>query len=145
MPTPIVQLGGNFKLGPTVGTAVDFSTKVMKMTLSLSRNTFTIPPTLGSPVESEGAGARKESLTIDFFSTSDAADIMRELYDAYLLDDPVLYFEGTLNTGAVGPDNPKYSGQIRVLNLDMYPSEVGALRTQSQTYPLVGVHTRAEA
>ena len=143
MATPITQLGGNFKLGPNVGSAIDYSVRVMKMTLNLQRATYTIPGTLGLPFESEGAGVRKEQLTIDFFSSSDATDVLDELYTAYLLDDPVLYFEGTLNTGAVSVDNPKYSGNVRVMNLDLFPSEVGALRTQSQTYPLVGTHTKA--
>lgn len=130
-----IQLKGNLKLGPTAGTAVEFGASVSAFIIKRTRAGVTVPPTLATARGSQAAGALDEAVQIDFFSTTAASSVWAELYDALDTDSSELYFEGTLNPGAVSADNPKWSGKITILSLDT-GAAVGALRTQSQTYPV---------
>jgi hypothetical protein len=130
-----IQLKGNLKLGPTPGTAVEFGASITAFIIKRTRASVAVPATLATGRESESAGALSEAVQIDFFSSTAASSVWAELYDAIDTDSSQLYFEGTLNPGAVSADNPRFSGYITVLTLDT-GATVGALRTQSQTYPV---------
>jgi hypothetical protein len=130
-----IQLKGNLKLGPTPGTAVEFGAAITAFVVKTERESVTLPATLATGRASEAAGAMKQMVQIDFFSTTAATSVWAELYDAIITDSAELYFEGTLNPGAVSADNPRWSGYITVMTLDT-GATVGALRSQSQTYPV---------
>lgn len=130
-----VQLGGTIKLGVSSGTAVDYSSFISQLTINFSRETVTLPATFGKPRASESAAAEKDTVTIEFFSSTAAASVWHELYNAIKTDASELYFEGIYNTTAVGADNERWSGKMVITSLDSVPS-VGSLRQQSQTYPV---------
>lgn len=133
-----LQLKGNLKLGPedqSTPTVTDYSGAITSIVINRERSSVTIPPTLKDARETEKAGPLRESVTINFFSDVDAASIWAELYDAMDTDSAILYFEGNLNEGATGADNPQFSGYFSVLGLET-GADVGTLREQSQTYPV---------
>lgn len=130
-----IQLGGNFKLGPTPGSLVAYSDYVSQMTINTTRNEVTIPATLGQPRQSSRAGTTQETLTITFFSDFAATSVWAELWDAIYTDDAELAFEGNLEPGATSASNPKFSGTVRVMSLDT-GATVGELRSNSATFPV---------
>lgn len=125
-----VQLTGNLSLGGT-----DYSSSISSMTIKRTRNSVTVPPTLGNIREVDKAGALKEALEITFFSSMAAASVWAELYDAIDTDSAELTFTGNLDSGATGADNPEFSGTIVVMGIDT-GADVGSLREQTQTYPI---------
>lgn len=131
----IVQLKGNLKLGPDVGSAVEYGTAISEFSLKRKRTEIKVPATLATGFESVAAGALSESLGIGFHSSTAAASVWAELYDAIDTDTAQLYFEGTQNPGVVSADNPKWSGTIVILSLDT-GGPVNKLREQKQTFPL---------
>jgi hypothetical protein len=125
-----IQLKGNLSIGGT-----DVSAFVSSMIIKRERVSVTVPPTLGNIREVQKAGALKEALEITFFSSTAAASLWADLYDALDTDSAELAFVGNLSDAATGPDNPEFSGTIVVLGVDS-GAAVGALREQSQTYPI---------
>lgn len=130
-----IQLKGNLKLGADSGSAVEYGSSISEFIIRRQREEITIPATLGTGRKSSEAGALTEHLMIGFHSSTAAASVWAELYDALDTDASTLYFEGTLNPGAVGADNPEFSGTIIVLGLDT-GATVSKLREQKQTYPV---------
>jgi hypothetical protein len=130
-----IQLRGNLKLGPSSGTAVEFGNAITAFIMKTERESVTLPATLATGRASAAAGALTQMVQIDFFSSTAASSVWAELYDAIITDSAELYFEGTLNPGAVNADNPRWSGFITIMSLDTGIA-VGALRAQSQTYPV---------
>lgn len=130
-----IQLGGTIKLGTSSGTAVDYSSFISQMTVHFSRDTVEIPATFGLPIKSESAGAENNTLEIQFYSTTAAASVWHEIYNAFKTSTANLYFEGIYNTTAVGADNERWSGFCVVTSVDS-PGVVGDLRQQSVTYPI---------
>lgn len=130
-----IQLRGNLRLGPTAGTAVEFGNAITAFIVKTERESVTLPATLATGRASSAAGAIMQSVQIDFFSSTAASSVWAELYDAIITDSAELYFEGTLNPGPVNADNPRWSGIFTVMTLDTGIA-VGALRAQSQTYPV---------
>lgn len=130
-----VQLKGNLKLGPSAGTAVEFGASITAFIIKRTRASIAQPATLATGRDTMAAGALSESVQIDFFSSTAASSVWAELWDALDTDSAQLYFEGSLNPGTVNADNPRYSGIITILSLDTGIA-VGALRAQSQTYPV---------
>jgi hypothetical protein len=130
-----IQLGGTIKLGTSSGTAVDYSSYISKLTIHFSRQTVTVPATFGQPIESESAGAENNTLEIEFFSTTAAASVWHEVYNAFKTSTANLYFEGLYNTTAAGADNERWSGFCVVTSVDS-PGAVGDLRQQTVTYPI---------
>ena len=108
------------------------------------RDEIAVPATLGTGFKSVAAGALSESLGIAFHSSTAAASVWAELYDAIDTDTGVLYFEGTLNPGVVSADNPKWSGNIVILALNS-GGTVSKLREQKQTFPLTAKATKVIA
>lgn len=125
-----VQLLGSLTVNST-----DVSDHVSSMIIRRTRTAVTVPATLGNIRETEKAGVLKEALEINFFSSVSATSFWADLYDALDTDTAELSFVGTLNEGAVGPDNPEFSGTFVVLGVDT-GADVGTLREQSQTYPI---------
>lgn len=125
-----IQLTGNLSIG-----AIDFSDNISTMMLKRTRNSISIPATLGSNRETERAGSLKESLEINFFSSMAAASLWAELYDAIDTDLAELPFSGNLGPGATSADNPLFAGTIIILGIDT-GAAVGTLRQQTQTYPI---------
>lgn len=134
MTTPVQQLKGNIKLG-VVTANIDFSNYITSLMIHRSRESITVPATFGTGRVTQVAGALSESLEINFFSSTDAASMWAMLYDALDTDTSEIKWEGTLNTGIVSADNPKFSGTITILSLDT-GGTVGSLRAQTQTYPI---------
>lgn len=134
MPLPIQQLKGNLKLG-VVTADIDVSASVTSMTIKKSRESITVPATLATGKATQVAGAGSETLDIVFHSSMAAASLWAMLYDAMDTDTAELKFEGTLDEGLVGADNPKFSGTIVILGVDT-GGAVGALRQQTQSYPI---------
>lgn len=125
-----VQLTGELSLGGT-----DFSDSIHSMIIRRTRTAVTRPPTLGNLRETQAAGALVEMLEINFSSSLAAASVWADLYDAIDTDSAELTFAGLLNPGSVGADNPEFSGTIVILGVDT-GADVGALRQQTQTYPI---------
>jgi hypothetical protein len=125
-----IQLKGTMTLA-----TVDVSAYVSSAVISRTRQSITRPATFGNIRQTQAAGALVETLTLNFFSSTAAASMWADLYDAIDTDTAELAFECTLNEGAAGPDNPEFSGTIVVLGVDT-GAAVGTLREQSQTYPI---------
>lgn len=134
MATPVQQLKGNIKFGP-VTASLDCSNFVTSLVIHRTRESITVPATFGTGRSTQVAGALSESLEINFFSSTDAASMWAMLYDILDTDNSTAAWEATLNSGAVGADNPKFSGVITLLALDT-GGTVGNLRAQTQTYPI---------
>ena len=133
-----VQLKGNLSLGPEdqeTPDVTDYSRYISSLSVMRERTSITVPPNLETARESEVAGPMKETVGMQFHSGVAAASLGAELWDAMDTDSSILYFEGTLEPGAVSADNPKFSGYISVLTLET-GADVGTLRQQSQTYPV---------
>jgi hypothetical protein len=64
-----IQLRGNLKLGPSVGTAVEFGSSITSFIVKTEREVVTLPATLATGRASESAGAMKQMVQIDFFSS----------------------------------------------------------------------------
>ena len=125
-----VQLKGSLTIG-----AFDAAAYVSSIVYKRTRTSVTVPPTLGNIRESEKAGALKEAVELNFFSSVEAASLWATLYDALDTDAAELTFTGRLEDGVVGVDNPEFSGSFVILGVDT-GVDVGSLRQQSQTYPV---------
>lgn len=134
MPLPIQQLKGNLKMG-VLTADLDVSEWVTKMVIHRSRASIDIPATLATGESGTAAGAAASSLEIDYFSSLAATSIWHTLYTALGTDTSELLFEGTLDPGVVGADNPKWTGTIVILGVDT-GGTVGGLRTYSTTFPI---------
>jgi hypothetical protein len=139
-----LQLRGNLMMG-VAAADTDISEWVTKLVITRTRENIAVPATLATGVASVAAGAESDTLNIDFFSDL-SADAPFDLFEqALLTPTSELMFEGTLDPGAVGPTNPKYSGTAIILGLDI-GGTVGQLRTQTQGYPVkAGTLTKATA
>lgn len=115
--------------------SVNVAEYVSRMTIKRTRSSVTVPATLGNIIEHEKAGTLKEVLELEFFSPLTAGQLWAILYTAIGTDGATLPFSGRLNADAQGPNNPTFSGSIVVLALDS-GTDVGNLRSQSQTYPI---------
>lgn len=125
-----IQLKGALTIG-----GVNVGDQCSSFIIRTERNSVTVPANLSNIRETEKAGSKKLSLQINFWSTMAAADFWAELWDAIDTDDATLAFTGKMNDAALSADNPEYSGNIVVLAVET-GGEVGALRAQSQTYPI---------
>jgi hypothetical protein len=126
----MIQLTGDLEIE-----GQDVSAFVHSMIIRRTRNSVTVPPTLANIREVTKAGALVESLEIRFHSSLAASSLWAELYDAIDTDSAELTFVGKLNPGAVGVDNPEFSGSFVVMGIDT-GADVGALREQTQTYAI---------
>lgn len=126
-----IQLTGSLEINTT-----DVSDFVHTLTIKRTRASVTVPPRFGNIREVTKAGALLEALEIRFHSSMAASSLWADLYDAIDTDTAELPFSGLLFDNApMGPDNPEYSGTFVVLGIDT-GVDVGALRLQTQTYPI---------
>lgn len=135
MSNQFIQLEGHIKLGPVGGPLTDYSAEITKLVIKRTRTSVTIPATWADAEESEAAGARKNSMDIEFLTATTAASVWAELWDALDTDDAELDFEATQSTDAVGGDNPKWSGTIVVMSAET-GGTAGTIRTQAQSFPI---------
>lgn len=129
MAVPIVLTGNLTIEGNDVADVVS-SFKIIR-----SFNAVTIPATLANRREVTAAGAMTEQCEITFHSDVAAAGLWAELYDVIDTDDPVIEITGTVSGDTVGPDNPEFSFDCRLMSLDT-GGEVGALMQQTITLPI---------
>jgi hypothetical protein len=126
-----IQLTGSLTID-----SVDVTDYVSKFVIKRERSAVTIPATFGNIIESEGAGVLKEMIEITFFSPMTAGMLWAELYTAINTDSAELTFSGVrFQDAVIGGDNPQFSGTFVVMGLDT-GADVGALRQQTQTYPI---------
>lgn len=140
------QLKGNLKMAVAGEPVVDISAYVSSMVLNTARESITVPAVLSTGQSSTVAGQTNQTLTITFHSGIEAADMWAQMYEIVTDDDALADWEATWDDGAVGPDNPQYSGTEAdgnaavLLSLDL-GAAVGALRQQTITLPLQGPAT----
>ena len=126
-----VQLTGSLTID-----SLDVSSYVSRFVIRRERDAVTIPPTFGNLAESEAAGVLREMLVLEFFSPMTAGQFWAKLYTAIGTDAATVTFSGCrLNSGVVGANNPNFAGSIVIMALDT-GTDVGALRQQTQTYPI---------
>jgi len=130
----LTQLKGNLMMGVDAAD-VDISAWVTRLTVQRLRESIAIPGTLATGQASVAAGAETDNVIVDFFSDLSAEAPFDLFEQAITSPNSELLFEGTLDPGPVGPENPKYSGTAVILGLDI-GGTVGQLRTQSQTFPI---------
>lgn len=131
----VIQLKGALTLTVGEGTPVDVKNWVSTFTIRTSRESVTIPATLGLEM-STAAGARSDSLEITFHSGVEAAGLWALLYEAISTPTAEVEFSGTMDEGAVSADNLEWSGTAVLLSLDA-GGTVGQLRQQTVTLPIV--------
>lgn len=134
----IIQLKFNLQLAPS-GTdpLVDVSEWCSLFKLITSRVGVTVPPSGLTARGWTAAGPIEEQLQITFRSGTDAASLTQTLWEVIHSDEAHIDFTGTMNDGAVDAENPEYSGTAVLLNHEL-GNDVGALRGQTVTLPIVG-------
>lgn len=139
--TPLVILTGNIKIGADELSAVDVADAVTSVKFNGARAVVAIPATLATGEEGRQAGSATYEVEIGYLSDdSSATSLNMILWDAL---DPIenptgeLYVEATLRPGAVSASNPKWSGRFIVTG-SAFGGEVGAVATDSQTFPMTG-------
>jgi hypothetical protein len=138
--TTIIQLKGEFLLAPAGDSLVDYSDYVSQAKLMTTREEITIPATLGTGRASKSAGVEEEVIEVSFFSNTDASSLWAALYDVVKTANSEVDFSVTLNEGAVGTDNPKWTGTATLFSVDT-GNEVGQLREQTVTLSVTGAGT----
>lgn len=135
MTSPYIQLEGSAKFGPVGGPLVDYSNQITNCVINRTRATVSSPATWGDVTTDVNAGARTETLTINFLTSVAAASFWAELWDALDTDSGELDFEIRLSDAAVGADNPEFSGTLVTTGVDT-GGQAGEIRSQSQTFPI---------
>jgi len=134
----MTQLTGNLKMGVAPGPpATDISQWVTKLIIQRTRDTVDIHAVLSTGIASVAAGAEHDFLIIDFFSDLTASAPFSLFETAIMTPTAELLFTGTLDPGVPSPTNPSWTGTAIILGIDI-GGEVGALRGQSQTFPIKG-------
>ncbi len=118
--------------GTVLIAAVDYGTEITEVNFEFSKGVVDIPATFGSDDADIETGSTERNVTLSFLTAFSATSFHETLRAA---------FEGTgeatfnilLEPGAVGTSNPRRSGTLLINSLETV-GEVGALRTQSQTY-----------
>lgn len=125
-----MQLEGNISIGGT-----DYSDEIVRLIVNKRRETSERRPTFGNARRTQAAGARAESVTIEFAHSTLSAGLQAELEAALDSDDGEVTFSGTFNDAAVGVDNPTWSGTMIVTDLDIGGTP-GEENYQAKTYPV---------
>lgn len=137
------QLKGNLQLAVAGEPLADVSAFVSSMVLNTARESITVPGVLSTGQSSTVAGQTNQTLTVTFHSGMAAADMWAQMYEIVTDDDALADWSATWDDGAVGPDNPQFSGSVAndnaavLLSLDL-GAAVGSLRQQTITLPLQG-------
>lgn len=126
----MLQLEGPITIG-----AVDYSDEIVRVTIRKRRNMIVRPATFGNRNETDKAGAAKNEIQIDFLNNRTAATVWAELWDAIDTDSAELAFTARLDDGAIGADNPEFSG-VMIVNGVEVGGQVGVYNQQSWTFPI---------
>lgn len=126
----MIQLEGNIQIGGT-----DYSDEVARLIINKRRETTERRPTFGNARRTQVAGARAESVTIEFVHDIVSTSLLAELEAALDSDSGELTFSGTFKTTAVDVDNPTWSGTMIVTDLDI-GGQPGEETYQTKTYPV---------
>lgn len=124
------QLEGVITIGAT-----DFSDEIHSFVLNPTRQLVTEEPTYGDASANDKAGASSCTVTIEAKNELAAAALTRALWTAYLTDTAELAFEARYGAGAVGADNPEFSGNLVVSEITI-GTKVGERQMLSQTFPV---------
>lgn len=124
------QLEGEITIGST-----DYSDEIHSFVINPMRLIVTEQPTYGDASENDKAGASKASVTIECKNDLAAASLARELWTAYLTDTAELAFTARYDDGAVGVDNPEFSGNLVVTEITI-GTKAGDRREMTQTFPV---------
>lgn len=131
-----IQLNGLIKLGPGAGSLVDYSNYIASFVLHLTRESVAVAATYGTPRVRTRAGARTDTLEINFFADEgDVGGVHNELMDGLLLSSPLVFFSAQYQLGALAPSNPGATGSFVPLEVDV-GDPVGAWKTQTRTYTI---------
>lgn len=146
---PFVYLSGQFKIGANAGAATDCKDALSGITIRASRQVVEIPATAANGTPTPVAGATSYEVEFDLLGDDvTASSFFQQLWDA---TDPTtnptgtLYFEGTLHgTGAVGPSNPKWSGNFIVSGAAL-GAKIGDPVSDHQVFRMTGRPAKATA
>lgn len=131
-----IQLNGLIKLGPSAGALVDYSNYIPSLVLHLTRESVAVAATYGTPRVRTRAGARTDTLDINFFADEgDVAGVHNELMDGFLLTAPIVFFSAQYQIGALAPSNPGATGSFVPLEVDVGDA-VGVWKSQSRTFTI---------
>lgn len=129
-----IQLNGLIKLGPSAGALVDYSNFISSLVIHMARESVSVAATYGTPRVRTRAGARIDTLDINFFADEgDVAGLHNELVDGFLLSAPIVFFSAQYQLGALSTSNPGATGSFVPLEVDVGDA-VGVWKTQSRTW-----------
>ncbi len=111
---------------------IDVSTELPECQFEFSKETVTLPVTLGTDEEDYEGGAIERNLTLGFFTALSANSMHEKLRTAFEGTGEVT-FDVLLEGLTVGTSNPRRVGTILINSLNT-GGEVGALRQQSKSY-----------
>ena len=130
-----IQLEGYLKFGLVTATT-DFGAQIPSLTLNMTRKKIALPATYGFATESEAAGARMNSVTINFFADpTETASLWSMFYSAFITTSSELQWEGLQEAAVVSTTNPKWNGTLIVTDLQAF-GPAGELRQNSVTFPI---------
>ncbi|MEJ7724087.1 MAG: hypothetical protein WKF64_07270 [Ilumatobacteraceae bacterium] len=129
------QLKGSCKLGPTLGTLVEYNGSVYGFQFRNMRTMESIAATLLTGEEDTEAGARADSLSLMYLVEQAITGLFSELEDAYETDDAELFFDIVASPAAVSVDNQRYTGKI-VVDRVAVGGEVGKPRQETPEYSI---------
>lgn len=90
-------------------------------------------------------GIKSGSLRIDFIKDADLSGLDAAIWAAITGSSGQLAFEVRLDSGAVAPANPKYTGTVSITQWMPVAGQVGAAFGGQVTWPTTGAITRATA
>lgn len=137
-----IQLEGSIKFStldaegdPDPLTLAEYGDEISSLVIKRTRLAVTKPPTFANAQQIMRAGAKEDSLTINFFGDETVASKFWTLVWTATETSPCeLYFEATWKTGSVSADNPKFSGIALITDLDI-GGTVNEYKQQSKTWP----------
>lgn len=131
-----IQLDGVIRLGPTVNPTTDYSLDVASLVINATRADVAQPATYGFPRVRHNAGARKDTIALNFMSDeSDTLGVLTELLNGFLSAAGLVYFQARWNAGAIGAANQEYRGSFSPTSVDI-GTTVGQWKMQNKTFPL---------
>lgn len=123
------------------GTVHSYMSKI-EVTAEIEEKDVTVFTSLGWKEVTGGLKSGNISCTFKNDYTDSALD--DDLWTVFIAGVPIAY-EARATQSAVGPNNPKYSGNVLVKSVQPIMGSVGDVAEQSVTWPTSGAITRAEA
>lgn len=130
-----IQLEGYQKFG-LVTADQEHGAAISSLVLNMQRKLINVPATYAFATESEAAGARMNTVTINFMSDpTEAASLWSMFYSAFITDSSELKWIGSQEDAVVSTTNPYWAATLIVTNLDAF-GPAGELRQSSATFPV---------